>query len=173
MAGITKFIPVVCIIWIKCALCQIHTVYEIKDPTLLDNDTAVAIATGTNDFYDYELEKINYKPVISVCYTCHYTQKDWYDFGMANCDEPFDYRGIPVVSCEGYCAVTKSILGYEQYMIVRSCLPNCKNIYDEGTSVQCCFGNLCNGAQNGSTMFVAEWNFMIVALIVAMSVLMK
>ena len=103
----------------------------------------------SEDFLEYELERVTYKPVILQCYTCHFTQKEFYDFGMANCDDPFDERGVPVIDCQGFCAKTRSILGYEQYMIIRSCLPNCKNIYDEVTSVECCFGNLCNGAKNG------------------------
>ena len=35
----------------------------------------------------------------------------------------------------------------EEYMIIRSCLPNCKNIEDPDSSVECCTGTKCNGAR--------------------------
>ena len=152
--------------------CQLQKVYEVEGGQghLLTNYSSTAVKNnhhndrsgngnsngdvmdGKEEFSsDYELEKIRVRPVVAECFTCHYTKKESFDFGMSNCDERFDRRGIPTVTCEGFCATTKSILGYEQYMIIRSCLPNCRNIYDEVTNVECCFGNLCNGLKSAAT----------------------
>jgi hypothetical protein len=86
---------------------------------------------------------------------------------MANCDDPFDERWIPVVPWVGFCAITRSVLsGYETYMVIRSCMPNCRNIYDDGTNVECCFGNLCNGAKSGAeTLWRSERNLVIAIVI--------
>ena len=157
-----------CLLFVKMVVCQIQKVYEIKDPNILANYSAVSSdrAMSKDAFYDYELEKIKHKPVILRCFTCHYTKRESYDYGMANCDDPFDERGIPVVYCEGFCAITRSVLaGYETYMVIRSCLPNCKNIYDEETKVECCFGNLCNGAKNVTAIWKPDRSLIIVLFI--------
>jgi hypothetical protein len=84
----------------EMVMCQIQKVYEIKDPDILANYTVMrsSAAGGSSDaFYDYELDKVKHETVILRCFTCHYTKRESYDFGMANCDDPFDERWIPVV----------------------------------------------------------------------------
>ena len=155
---------------------QIYSTYELKDPDLPDYDDNNfgledydggdygGYGTGEysrNFYYEYKLEKIEPEPVIFDCYTCHYTKMEYHEQGMPNCDDPFDDSGIPSVQCEGLCAKTKAIIGKGEYMISRSCLPNCKNIYDQTSTVECCFGSKCNGAKNSavSTVIFNNNNF--------------
>ena len=167
-------------IWIQCSfimhlilhndvLCNVQVTYEIKsqnggyNKSNIETNARLENYDGGDyggygnwdyeiSFYEYKLEEIRLTQPIIDCYTCHYTKKEYYDFGMPNCDYPFNNKGIPIVSCKGLCGRTKSILWYEQYMIIRSCLPNCKNIYDAVTSVECCFGHRCNGAKSDAVI---------------------
>ena len=101
-------------------------------------------------------------PVRVKCYTCHFSSMSQHIHGMPHCDEPFKEEGVPVVSCEGACAITKNLLdtssspssssssslsssSSRDYMLSRSCLPNCKDMHDAYAVVKCCHGNLCNG----------------------------
>ena len=148
---------------------QIYTSYKIKEKVqinsvseadnvkigLKDYDGGDYAGYGNGDYgrdlyYEYSLDKIEHEPVILECFTCHYSRMEYHEHGMVNCDEPFSEEGVPTVQCKGLCAVTKTLLGRkgkeeEEYMLIRSCLPNCKNIYDQDSSTRCCFGYRCNG----------------------------
>jgi hypothetical protein len=100
--------------------------------------------------YEYSLEKLEPKPIVFECYTCHFTKMKFHEHGMPNCDVPFRAEGVPVLRCEGLCATTKSIIGRDEYMITRSCLPNCQTIYDVISTVECCYGHRCNGSSTGT-----------------------
>ena len=93
-------------------------------------------------FYEHPLEE-EADPV--TCYTCQYSKTQNHEQGMSNCNVPFNESGIPTISCRGLCAVTKTRLGTKDYMIVRSCLPNCKDMDDSESTVRCCEGVKCNG----------------------------
>ena len=155
-------------------LCNVQVTYEIKNQIGGYNKSNIETNVGLENydggdyggygnwdyeisFYEYKLEEIRPTQPIIDCYTCHYTKKEYYDLGMPNCDDPFNNKGIPIVSCQGLCGRTKSILGYDQYMIIRSCLPNCKNIYDAVTTVECCFGHRCNGAKSDAVIHYVHW----------------
>ena len=99
----------------------------------------------TKDYYDLHDLRDNRHPI--ECYVCHYRRMRKHRQGMLNCDENQSIDStIPVVRCDGLCAVTKSLTGRGEYMIVRSCLPNCKNVRDVLTSVKFCYGDRCNSA---------------------------
>ena len=101
---------------------------------------------GKSVYWEYTLEKIEPKPVVLECYTCLYTKMKYHEHGMPNCDEPFQGHGVPVVTCQGLCAKTRSVIGDGEYIMTRSCLPDCKTIYDDLSTTECCYGNKCNGA---------------------------
>ena len=121
---------------------------------------------GAGGFYDYTLEEYNAKPKIMECYTCHYSKHKYHEQGMPNCDEPFHNEGIPTIHCEGLCATTRTIIGDEEYMLIRSCLPNCKDIVDPVSSVQCCFGERCNGAVAGVAGLMANITVCVIGVMV-------
>ena len=101
-------------------------------------------------YYSYRQEEEEAEPALTECYTCHYSIIDHHVQGMPNCAEPFKADGIPTVFCDGRCARTKTIVGQYDFMLIRSCLPNCKTIKDPYSTVQCCAGNKCNGAKNSA-----------------------
>ena len=86
----------------------------------------------------------SHSPLALHCFTCHYRRSR--DEGMKNCDDPFHAKGIPLIPCDGSCAITNITTSPQDYMIVRSCLLNCKDIDDAAASVKCCSWNQCNGA---------------------------
>lgn len=144
-------------------MCEKFSTYELIDsPTLSeDNDDGDYNGGDYGDYGDYQDDKFieEYKldpivpePVVVECYTCHYAKTEYHEQGMPNCNDPFQADGIPVVKCEGWCARTKSIISDKEYMLIRSCLPNCKNIYDESSTVECCFGSKCNGERNDAVI---------------------
>lgn len=94
-----------------------------------------------------------------ACYTCHYSRMDGVEQGMPNCNEPFIKEGIPVIICDGYCAKTKTILGDGEYMLTRSCMPNCRSITDAMSSVRCCYGPKCNGKMYNAadSLRIGQW----------------
>ena len=80
------------------------------------------------------------------CFTCHFTRLSDHTQGMSNCDDPFQEEGIPTVDCQGLCGKTRTVIGNGEYMLIRSCLPNCKDMADEHTTLECCYGEKCNGS---------------------------
>ena len=111
---------------------------------------------GDYQFSEYTLDEVHRGPPNIECYTCHYSKWKGYEQGMANCDDPFNAQGIPIVVCEGLCAKTRTKIGSKEYMIFRSCLPNCKDISDNTSSVECCFGTKCNGAHVAGLLIAAN-----------------
>ena len=112
---------------------------------------------GGISFYDDTLEEYNdAKPKTMECYTCHFSKYKYEEQGMPNCDEPFQDEGIPTITCEGLCAKTRTIIGEGEYMLIRSCLPNCKDIRDPISHVECCYGERCNGAVAGAAGLMAS-----------------
>ena len=148
------------LLWIPFSKCQIYSTYGPHDFHMNpgSNDVAVDVYDGRDsgkyrnrhyeDMYEYKLEPIKPLPIIVECYTCHYSYMSHHIQGMPNCDEPFRKEGIPIVNCEGYCAITRTTIGNGEYMISRSCLRNCKNIYDPISSVECCYASMCNGERS-------------------------
>ena len=102
-------------------------------------------------FYDIPTEE---KPEPATCYTCHFSKTSGHAQGMSNCDEPFNATGIPTINCKGSCATTKTTLGDGEYMIIRSCLPRCKDLREPHSSVNCCSGSNCNGSKADMEMMV-------------------
>ena len=100
-----------------------------------------------NNYYEDSIINYDYsgKTEPLECFTCHFSNTQDHNQGMKNCDEPFYEEGIPTINCDGSCAITNTSLGNKDYMIVRSCLPNCKDISDPASSVKCCSTTKCNG----------------------------
>ena len=128
-------------------LCQEFPAYHSEE----EQDESRILPDGVNEglyygegyaFYEHELEE---EVDLVTCYTCHYSVTLQHEQGMINCHEPFNRTGIPQIQCHGSCAVTKTWLQHADFMIVRSCLPNCKNILEPKSVVSCCSGTLCNG----------------------------
>lgn len=149
-------------LWLPWINCQVYTSYEYKYPweleeyedpyhyELEDYDGGDYGGYGggygaTRFYYEYELEKP--KPEPMQCYTCHFSKRQHHEQGMANCDEPFREEGIPLITCDGACARTRTVIGDGEYMLIRSCLPNCKNVAGPLSIVECCYGTKCNGAR--------------------------
>ena len=106
-------------------------------------------------FPAYENEKNPGESAIITCYTCHFSRSHGHNQGMKNCDAPFIEAGIPSIQCRGSCAVTNTTISKEEYMVIRSCLPNCKDITEpESSSVTCCGINKCNGQKPRSLVLV-------------------
>ena len=99
----------------------------------------------TNNYIDPSVIDYDYSKEPLLCFTCHFSRTEEHDQGMKNCDEPFTEEGIPSIKCEGPCAVTNTSMGEYSYMIMRSCMPNCKDISDPESTVTCCSTNKCNG----------------------------
>ncbi len=102
---------------------------------------------------EYDLDELRASvPVTMACYVCHFRKNNSHEHGMPNCEEKsFDNANVPVVECEGLCGVT-IITDKDLYMIIRSCLPNCRNMYDGVTSVNCCYGDRCNSVTNNGSI---------------------
>ena len=107
-------------------------------------------------YYEYSLEEYNTGPILLECYTCHFSKRKKHSHGMPNCDEPFKEDGIPTIQCDGQCGRTKMVIGDGEYMMIRSCLPNCHNIDDPLSSVECCGFSKCNGARAGSGRIIMD-----------------
>lgn len=123
-----------CVQYMQTVLCQVG--YDVKNDYNENPEYVEPILD-----YDYIVKK----PDPLVCFTCHYSRSQGHDQGMRNCDEPFREDGIPTIQCYGSCAITNTSSGHDDYMIVRSCLPNCKDITDPASSVKCCSSDKCNG----------------------------
>ena len=161
-------------------MCQLHSTYDSQNQNDAPENSIGLEGYDGGDYggygygeyginpYEYTLDKIEPAPIILKCYTCHYTKMKYHEHGMPNCDEPFKENGIPVVTCNGLCAKTKSVIGPKEYIINRSCMPNCQTIYDEASTVECCYGNKCNGAKSGGSVHMP--NILLVSLTVLLEI---
>ena len=153
-----QWLIIVSFLWLPEVIVCPYVTYERHNPQYPDPEPDTELydggdygGYGSYDYgksyhWEYKLEKIEPKPVVLECYTCTYTKMEYHEHGMPNCDEPFQDHGVPVVTCQGLCAKTKSVIGDGEYMMIRSCLPDCKTIYDDLSTTECCYGNKCNGA---------------------------
>ncbi len=106
-------------------------------------------------FYELPAEEEEDSGAEILCYTCHYSKTTQHVQGMSNCDEPFSEKDIPIVQCQGSCAITKTSLGAEEeYLIIRGCLDTCLNMSVPDSSVECCNSSKCNGRKS-NTLFLA------------------
>ena len=148
-----------CIVNLCC--CQIYSPYYYDDSLPADhNSPPVDHDEGFGAYYfsEYTLEGYHdSSEPAEECYTCHFSRRKGHEHGMANCDDPFSEAGIPVIKCYGgSCAKTTTTIGDGEYMLIRSCLPNCKDMADSAATVECCRGSKCNGSKVLTTMVVAN-----------------
>lgn len=107
-----------------------------------------------------------------MCYTCHFHVQKGHSQGMENCRDPFLKSGIPEVPCQGPCGKIYRRLSVEkekedEYMVIRNCVPNCKDLRDDKGFTTCCSSRLCNSGNdlvNGSCC----WTVLITAVIITL-----
>ena len=140
-------------------LCLQHIISQEIPPVPLEERE---LPDGVNEgiYYDegyaFYVHPIEEEPDPVACYTCHYSRTSKHEQGMTNCDDPFNEKSIPIISCKGQCAVTRTTLAPDDYMIIRSCLPNCKDLHEPDSSVECCEGERCNGRKAGSYILASS-----------------
>lgn len=85
------------------------------------------------------------------CYTCSYSTL-LSTLGDKNCGDPFTATGISKVTCDGKCTKTSSKQDGNTLSVTRGCSSVCiQTNCEEAAGIQvcpldCCEGNLCNGA---------------------------
>ena len=131
---------------------EIHLEEDVINPNNNDdNDRSPILPDGVNEglydgegyaFYEHPIEP---DPEPIMCYSCHYSKTKQHEQGLKNCDEPFNVTGIPMMSCKGSCATTRTTFDGEDYMLIRSCLLDCHNMSEVDSSVECCNRSKCNG----------------------------
>ena len=156
----------VAMLLMQSVLSQVESSYEYKDYAAPEEspgeDTHIEYDIYENMDYGFGAYSFNEyvipdtEPIVLDCYTCHYSKHKYHEQGLPNCDDPFQEEGIPTIKCEGLCAKTRTVLGDNEYMLIRSCLPNCRDIVEPESSVYCCFGERCNGAKAGAFQTTAS-----------------
>ena len=162
------------LVWLSISIThgQVYASNDISDPNDNQNemtDDQVEFYEGGYNYggggYDYGDDsngKSATGPVYRIvsCYVCHYTKTLNHEQGLSNCDDPFLPDGIPLVNCDGFCARTKTKMSEGGTMIIRSCLPNCKNVKNHVISIECCVGAECNSATLSAAHNIFYMNYL-------------
>ena len=145
------------ILMLHHCFCQIYSPYYYDESLRGDHQEDYdGYGDGAYHFSEYTLDGYDNDKQAFECYTCHFSKRRGHEHGMANCDDPFNKEGIPTITCNGLCAKTKTFIADGEYMLIRSCLPNCKDMADTIATVECCHGSKCNGSKVMTMLVVAN-----------------